>query len=220
MSHPHWVFGFFISQLKGLAEISKDVLGSNSPPWILNTKYIFVNHVEWRQKKLTLLWKLARCASFWVYRFSACSLLSSVPTPWVNEARLTPSHPRAAPSQCSSPGSQESGIHNHHKEREGSSPGEGDWGSHVLSSFAPTQLYTKRKNPAQGQEKQNCSQPALFFPHRVPHQMLLFKDHSCFLSCHILGLPGQTVSLECRSYFYHSLHNHFWSWRCGLRLSI
>lgn len=57
-------------------------------------------------------------------------------------------------------------------------------------------------------------------PTGFPTRCYSLQDHSCFLSCHILRLPdGQTILLQCRSYFYHSLHNHFWGWRCGLRLS-
>lgn len=135
------------------------------------------------------------------------SLLSSVPTPWVNEAGLTPSHPKAAPSQCSSPGSQGT-RHCPHKEREGSSPGA--WGPHFQAPSPHTTVHQEEK-PAQSKEK-NRSQPTLFFLHWIPHQMFccFSQAHSCFLSCHILGLPdGQNVLLECRSFFYHSLHNHF-----------
>lgn len=141
------------------------------------------------------------------------SLLSSVPTPWVNEAGLTPSHPPNVPALAV----REAG-HYHHKEREGCSPGEGAWGPHFQSSSphncvprGKTQPSVRRRTAA---SQFSSSQTA--FPTRCCSS----KDHSCFLSCHILTLPdGQTVLLQCRSYFYHSLPNHFWGWRCGLRLS-
>ena len=87
---------------------------------------------------------------------SPCSLLSSALTPWVNEAGFTPSHPRAVPSQCASPGNQGS-RHFHHKDREGSSPGERAWGPHVQSSFSPRGPRAKRKKPSAGVESQPAS---------------------------------------------------------------
>lgn len=43
----------------------------------------------------------------WVCHLPTCSLLSAEPTPWVNEAGLTPSHARTTPSQCPNPGYRE-----------------------------------------------------------------------------------------------------------------
>lgn len=149
---------------------------------------------------------------------SPCSLLSSVLTPWVNEAGFTPSHPRAVPSQCPSPGSQGS-RHFHHKDREGSSPGERAWGPHEQSSSPPPGGRVPR-GKTQSRSRVTASQ--LLSSHTgFPTRCCSLQAHSCFLSCHILGLPdGQTVSLECRSYFDHSLHNHSGGWRCGLRLRL
>lgn len=84
----------------------------------------------------------------------------------------------------------------------------------------PTQLCAKRENPAQGRRSRIAASQLSSSHTGFPSRCCSLQDHSCFLSCHILGLPdGQTVLLECRSYFYHSLHNHFWGWRYGLRLS-
>lgn len=139
------------------------------------------------------------------------SLLSSVPTPWVNEAKLTPSYPPKVPALAV----REAG-HYHHKEREASSPG-GAWGPHFQSSSSHNCVPRGKTQPS---VKENSSQPALFFPDSIPHQMLLFTGPQLLPVLPYLTLPdGQTVLLECRSYFYHSLHNHFLGWICGLRCS-
>lgn len=140
------------------------------------------------------------------------SLLSSVPTPWVNEAGLTPNHPPNVPALA-----VREAEHYHHKERKGSSSGEAVWGPHFKSSSQHNCAPRGRTQPSvrRAAASQLSSSQTAF-----PTRCCSSEDRSCFLSCHILTLPdGQTVLLEYRSYFYHSLHNHFWGWRCGLRLS-
>lgn len=72
-----------------------------------------------------------------------------------------------------------------------------------------------------GVERQGRGWPTLFFPHRIPHQMLLVSGStaaSCPAypgACPLGGLSG----LNCRSYFCCQPHNHCWGWSCGLRPS-
>lgn len=191
MSHPHWVLGFLISKLKGLKQTSEDIPSFNSPPWTLNAKYIFTTHHQVIEKR-------------------TLSLRSSGPTPWVNEAGLTPCHPKAAPSAVPALAVVEPDAAVTERGR----AAQEELGASLPKLLLPTQRCTKGENQPRVWRRVIATQLSSSFK-GFPNQMLLFTGPQLFP---VLPHSGTAWWTDCLAWMQTFLLPQFAQSFLGLKM--